>query len=118
MNVLDYTNDTNSWNSEGNHPDLNHLTIDFKRAVMAQRISIQFQAGFAADTCIVENEEGDEMDHLEPEDIHHIQSFPLETTSTTNAVQSLKLSFADCTDFYDRIVVYRIEVWGHEVSSP
>jgi hypothetical protein len=112
MNVLDYTNDTNSWNSEGNHPQDLHLSIDFKRAVAPQRIAIQFQAGFAAETCIVEDDQGQKIVELEPEDIHEVQSFALETS---NPVHSLKLVFADGTDFYDRLIVYRIEVWGQEV---
>jgi hypothetical protein len=118
MNVLDYTDDTNSWNSEGNHPQDNHLTIDFKRAVLPRRICIQFQAGFAAEICTVHDNRGHTVAAIEPEDIHEVQSFPIMATSDDHAVvvHSLKLVFTDCTDFYDRLIVYRLEVWGLEAS--
>lgn len=111
MNVLDYENETSSWNSEGNHKDI-YITVDFKRPVLPKRILIQFQAGFAAETCTVTDDNGNEIEEFEPEDAHEVQTFHVESTPKT--LRALKLAFSDCTDFYDRVIVYLIEVWGHE----
>lgn len=111
MNVLDYENETSSWNSEGNHQDLS-ITIDFKRPVLPTEIRIQFQAGFAAETCTIFNDDDQEIDEIEPGDAHEVQTFLLEPS--TNGTRVLKLGFSDCTDFYDRLIVYRMEVWGRE----
>jgi hypothetical protein len=42
-------------------------------------------------------------------------SFP--SSSSTMIVTGLKLSWDDCTDFYERITIYHLQVWGAEVKE-
>ena len=94
--------------------------IDFRRPVVAQEIKVQFQAGFCAESCSIytakESLSSWELvdDAVEWEDVHELQSYTLPGTPT--AVQALKLVFEDPTDFYERVTIYRMEVWGEETE--
>jgi len=71
--------------------------------------------------CIVyrknsEEEEWEEFDELfvEPIDSNEIQTFPIEMESdeTVEPCKCLRFEFGKSTDFYGRIVIYSMEVWG------
>lgn len=53
-------------------------------------------------------------DGVEWEDAHQVQSHTLPRPVETSA---LKLVFEDPTDFYERVTIYRLEVWGQEVDK-
>lgn len=119
-------NDESScWNSDAG--ETQHYTLDFGKTVTVQEIRLQFQAGFTASFCHVETFAapsgggGDDeesgwkrCEELEPEDSLELQSFELETNLET---QKLRLVFEDFTDFYGRITLYQVQVWGQEGSS-
>jgi hypothetical protein len=110
MNALDIENGTSCWNSDQGESQF--YTLYFSRLIEVQDLKIQFQAGFSAEHCIVEAKVDGVwrlIDELEPEDVLQIQSFPLKTRC-----DAVKLSFHEFTDFYGRITIYRIEVWGKE----
>lgn len=51
-------------------------------------------------------------DTVEFDDIHELQTHSLEVTDFQT--KAIKLHFDDTNDFYGRVTVYRLEVWGRE----
>jgi hypothetical protein len=130
MNVLDCDNALTCWNSEGNPKGKtsSHLIIQFGREVIPMELSLQFQAGFVAEELKVyrsvspgEAESNEEQpwiqidDAYEVDDDHEVQSFPLADQGSDVKASALKLVFDECTDFYGRVTVYKLQVWGKEV---
>ncbi|GKY98537.1 hypothetical protein MPSEU_000810700 [Mayamaea pseudoterrestris] len=121
-NVLDIENDSNCWNSEGTDGGTTQfIELDFIRNVQPQEIRIQFQAGFIAQSCSIQVFESDINQYqtkqtIEFEDVHSIQTMQLPTDDNA-ATTKIRLVFDDFTDFYGRIIVYRLEVWGEDVSE-
>lgn len=134
MHALQTKDGSTCWNSDSCHNDAKQqsLVIDFQRPVLVNELRFQFQAGFTAETCHVQllqtTAVDDSHNHqwvdcwqdLELEDSLELQTFVL-TRTIRNGPQvevcvgsALKLTFEDFTDFYGRITVYRIEVWGKE----
>jgi hypothetical protein len=115
MNALDVENCSSSWNSEGNNQTETFLTVRFGRRVVPSAVKLQFQAGFAAESCHVYDVESKTLlDELEWDDIHELQSRQLDSQQDGNiSVNSLKLVFNDFCDLYGRIILYRLEIWGH-----
>ena len=126
MNALDYDNNLTYWNSEGNPKGKtsSFLTIEFGRKVQPIEVGIQFQAGFVAEELTISKLDSNSEDWVqvadfEVDDDHDVQSFSLahgekEVSSTTTA---LKFVFNECTDFYGRVAVYKLQVWGREVET-
>ena len=128
MNVLDCDNALTCWNSEGNPKGKtsSHLIIQFGREVIPMELNLQFQAGFVAEELKVfrstastsgENKEEQwiQIDDYEVDDDHEVQSFPLADQGSGVKATALKLVFDECTDFYGRVTVYKLQVWGKEV---
>jgi hypothetical protein len=119
------------------------LCIDFGRPIQPQLIQVQFQAGFVAEIMQVwtsslatnnnvnansetsqrpTSSSWEQLCEEEVEDDHQMQDFVLEdeTTMTKNTVTgtitSMKLVFMNCSDFYGRIIIYQIKVYGWEAS--
>jgi hypothetical protein len=55
------------------------------------------------------------MGELELEDIHEIQAHEL--FGNEKPLFSLKLKLDNFSDFYGRVILYRLEVWGHDVAE-
>ena len=115
MNALDVHNGSSSWNSEGNSQNETALTINFGRAVIPTGVKLQFQAGFSAETVTIYNPDNVMIGELELEDIHEIQTHTLFDNNAP--LTSLKFTLDIFSDFYGRVILYRLEVWGHEVTS-
>mmetsp|Transcript_58858 Transcript_58858/g.65841 ORF Transcript_58858/g.65841 Transcript_58858/m.65841 type:complete len:174 (+) Transcript_58858:72-593(+) len=128
-NALDYTNTLTSWNSEGNSNGKNKsfIVIDFsggqKRTVNPVELVVQFQAGFAAEeitvysrkiTTTADKPQWLKVEEIEAEDYHEAQSFPLAMEEPTTA---LKIVFDETTDFYGRVIVYEIKIYGTEEGN-
>lgn len=123
--ALDCENALSSWNSEGS-PDgkkENCLVIDFgeTRTVKAAELSIQFQAGFAAEELTVYTQESgsktwSKAEEIEAEDDHEMQAFPLSDAIKDQPIGALKIVFHETTDFYGRVIVYQLQVWGQEIQ--
>jgi hypothetical protein len=116
-NVLDSLS-SSSWNSEGGQ-DEQWLWLNLGgRSCILGEIRIQFQAGFVAQQCQIQlqmedgswKEDGD--DAIELEDVHDFQSISIQSRLPCKAI---KLIFQDFTDFYGRVIVYQLQVWGTEL---
>jgi hypothetical protein len=119
MNTLKIDDNSSCWYSDGKEGTTQSLSITFGRQVLPSELKIQFQAGFIAENCQVHvrNESGgwDTLDEtIEPSDSHEVQSFPLECKQPTDAI---KIVFDEFTDFYGRVMVYQLGVWGKEATS-
>jgi len=126
--------------SEENDP-MAYYEIHFRRPVLVHEMRMQFQGGFAGMDCIVykkksqttvegsgeqnndDNVEWEEYDELfvEPIDSNETQIFPVEMESDLNETNepctALRIEFGRSTDFYGRIVIYSLEVWGVEAQT-
>lgn len=127
MNVLDTADETSCWNSDAvpsgrSDDEPITFTIHFGpgRLVRVDEIRIQFQGGFVAEECTVHiRKEGDgegdwvELEEpIEPEDVNDVQTFGIADDDRTCNV--LKLSFVGSSDFYGRVTIYKLGVWGSE----
>uniref|UniRef100_A0A7R9WR12 F5/8 type C domain-containing protein n=1 Tax=Craspedostauros australis TaxID=1486917 RepID=A0A7R9WR12_9STRA len=119
--ALDYEKESSCWNSDGvksgETPKPLHFIVDFGRSVRATQIRIQFQAGFVAEEVAIEyqTESGWQtaMEEEELEDTHEMQTIDLESEVVCRAI---KLNLDEFKDFYGRVTVYQLQVWGHEAE--
>lgn len=138
MNALDLQNASSCWNSEGSGAGGGSasgsssergrepwIQLDFGRQVRPSQLRVQFQAGFGAEMCTVQAQDAamagvDNLspwvawDDLELEDAHELQIRSLQSSGTAS---SIRLVFDECADFYDRLTIYQLEVWGTEASN-
>lgn len=116
-NALDLESDSTCWNSEGIEGSSSHyFELDFLQPIRLQELRLQFQAGFVARSCRVHvTQEGqfEEVHTAEFDDVHAVQSRRVATVTASR----VRLVFEDFTDFYGRIIVYRLEVWGEIVGE-
>lgn len=123
MNALKTEDGSSCWYSDGQTTTGDNseqsFALYFKRTVRPHTVKIQFQAGFSASACQLQlrNQAGvwETLDDMELEDVHHLQSFPLQATDKEG--DAIQLVFDDLTDFYGRVMIYRLEVWGAERES-
>lgn len=123
MNALDIEDGSSCWYSEGVGDDENatqSYTVTFGRKVVPKELRIQFQAGFSAEDCHVHVRSSDEaestwdlLEEIEPDDTHELQKFPF-SNSNDKVADAIKIVFDECTDFYGRIMVYQLGVYGTE----
>lgn len=116
MNALDVENGSSSWNSEGNTVTETTLTLLFGRRVIPTTLKLQFQAGFSAGSCdVVVGDGATLVDGLEWEDVHEVQVCELSDKIESPTTSSVKIVLDNFSDFYGRVILYRLEVWGYEV---
>jgi hypothetical protein len=118
-----------SWNSEGSSTDAaaeskHWFRLNFGRLVQPTSIGIQFQAGFAAEKGVVRvqtstngKDDDDEWhvvdDDVVWEDVHDIQTLELSCPPCV----ALQFDWEECTDFYGRLILYQVLVWGNELKA-
>jgi hypothetical protein len=94
---------------------------DLGASSVVAHIVIQFQGGFVGQDALVEL--GQNFDGLVElarlDDIHDTnspQTFTLSTasSSTEPAGRFLKITFPSSTDFYGRVTIYSLQVYGHK----
>jgi hypothetical protein len=124
MNALHCENPSTSWNSDGSSSGKHEsfFVVDFGRVVTPMELRLQFQAGFSAEEVVAHiqnNETGawESMIDLEMEDTHGVQKFELLEGKSPMQTKALKFVFDECTDFYGRIIIYQLQVWGLEADS-
>lgn len=132
MNALDIGNESTCWNSDGQADGEleNIFVLHFHRDVQIDQIKIQFQGGFVAEECVLftakksgDNTNGSSLSwreiedaYIEPENINSIQDFSLEEVNEGHRqCNTMKLSFESSSDFYGRVIIYKLEVWGKEI---
>lgn len=121
MNALDLENTTTCWNSEGcpSGKQSSQYTLDFGRLVEPVELRIQFQAGFIGEELKIFWLDGSSWKPLGEEDVeddHDLQTFSLIEAKSGIQTRAIKLSFDNCTDFYSRVTIYQLQVWGYEVA--
>ena len=100
-----------------------YFVVDFGRVVEPKELRLQFQAGFAAEEIHVSlqdevnSSKWKPMVELEAEDDHDMQTFSLlEDCKNKGKTKALKFEFQEATDFYNRITIYQLQVWGNEAE--
>ena len=111
MNALDVNDCSSSWNSEGNAQSDTTLMIKFGRPVIPTIIKFQFQAGFSVELISLYDVNNTKVAEFALEDIHDLQSF---TFNAEKSYRSLKLILEHFSDFYGRVILYKLEIWGME----
>uniref|UniRef100_A0A3Q2Z7Y3 Nuclear receptor 2C2-associated protein n=1 Tax=Hippocampus comes TaxID=109280 RepID=A0A3Q2Z7Y3_HIPCM len=107
------SNEETCWNSD--QGDCQWLILDFPQSVNVSELKVQFQGGFSAKTCRLEGCSGDGdftlISHFYPEDNNSLQiSFIIFAA----AVDRVKITFENSTDFFGRIIVYTLDILGEK----
>ena len=125
MNALN-DNSSTCWNSEGSsgtEMDQQWIQVEFSdETVTPSAVCVQFQAGFAVESCTVQylkqstaTKGGWEImstEEVEWDDAHQLQRKELENESDCSA---LRLVFEeDFADMYGRVIIYQLQIWGSE----
>lgn len=94
--------------------------------MVPKRVELTFQGGFVGTRCSVEvllvgAEKGQwrNWTRVFPEDVNRKQTFelaPSEPDLADRSVESVKLVFEESSDFFGRVTVYDLQVWGVAVS--
>jgi hypothetical protein len=112
--VLDDKEDT-CWNSDQGSPQW--LEVEFPAAIHMASFTLTFQGGFVGQNCEiwVRRADGDaapqpleKLADFEPEDVNTPQTFEC----PADAITKVRLYFHKSTDFYGRVVVYRLRLGG------
>ncbi|KAG7384488.1 Nuclear receptor 2C2-associated protein [Phytophthora pseudosyringae] len=107
------------WNSAQGSPQ--KVQVVFHRVVDISTLCIMFQGGFVGQDVQVhakKKAEGsgqwEEVDvDVDPEDSNDLQAFPCKLQQ----VEAIALTFRRSSDFYGRVVIYRLEVRGAEAEQ-
>jgi len=121
--------------SEGSNP-MAYYEIHFRRPVLVREIRVQFQGGFVGMDCIVykkkqlhNNDDSDQSDNnevweeleeifMDPIESNDNQIFPADVDNEeSDPCTAIRLEFGKSSDFYGRIVIYSLEVWGLELPD-
>ena len=101
-----------------------YIQLSFPSPVIPKRIELTFQGGFVGTRCSVEclpsGQAGGEktwqvLTRIYPEDVNRKQTFELDPHDARLAeegVDSLKLVFEESSDFFGRITVYDMQIFG------
>ncbi|KAG1688283.1 hypothetical protein DVH05_003930 [Phytophthora capsici] len=104
------------WNSAQGNPQ--QVQVLFHRVVDVSSLSIMFQGGFVGQGVQVHVKAKDsvsweEVDvDVDPEDSNDLQEFQCKLPQ----VEAISLTFQRSTDFYGRVVIYRLQVLGTEAN--
>lgn len=105
------------WNSAQGSPQ--QVQVLFHRVVNISTLCIMFQGGFVGQDVEVHVKKArgsmqwEEVDvDVDPEDSNDLQDFPC----ALQQVEAIALTFQRSTDFYGRVVIYRLEVRGAEAQ--
>jgi hypothetical protein len=130
----------NNNNNDDNNDEFHYLIIGFgsDRIVMPKFMNIQFQAGFGCEQCHIYVTTTKKNDHqkdddewiplcsIELVDVHDVQTHEITYPDDVQPQQSLhdirrctafKIVFDEYTDFYKRIIVYQLELWGDVIVN-
>ncbi|KAG8221837.1 hypothetical protein J437_LFUL003471 [Ladona fulva] len=101
-------NEDSCWNSDQGTPQW--IAIEFTDIIKVESYRIQFQGGFVGTNCVLKITDDCGSTHIEnfyPEDVNSVQNFSLKEP---RLAKSLKFVFNSSTDFFGRIVVYKLEI--------
>ncbi|XP_014786845.1 nuclear receptor 2C2-associated protein [Octopus bimaculoides] len=115
--LFDCRDDT-CWNSSEGTPQW--ILVDLGIQAEIKEIAISFQGGFAGKDCWIETSSSVNSNELKylckfyPEDNSTLQIFPLKESPTA---QLIKIVFHTSTDFYGRIIVYKLDIIGVDLTE-
>jgi hypothetical protein len=107
------------WNSDQGSPQW--ILIEFLGAVALSRVRIMFQGGFVGQDALIQVGEEDSAEALRVvasleggviEDSNEMQTFDL--AESDNAGRFVRITFPSSTDFYGRVTIYSLELWGRD----
>ncbi|EDO32498.1 predicted protein, partial [Nematostella vectensis] len=108
--------DETCWNSDQGSPQF--VIFEFPQEVNLKRICIQFQGGFAGKECQLEGGPSSSsltpFHQFYPDDVNTLQIFPVDSCKR---MKVLKIIFLSSTDFFGRITIYKLDLFGSCVSS-
>uniref|UniRef100_K3XC05 SUN domain-containing protein n=1 Tax=Globisporangium ultimum (strain ATCC 200006 / CBS 805.95 / DAOM BR144) TaxID=431595 RepID=K3XC05_GLOUD len=110
---------TTCWNSAQGSPQ--HVLLQFhERVVDVAALDIMFQGGFVGQDvelhvkkAATEQWERVADADIDPQDCNELQTFACHATR----INALRLSFSRSTDFYGRVIIYRLDVMGNDSSA-
>ncbi|KAL5292794.1 NR2C2AP family protein [Megaselia abdita] len=108
--MFDNQEDTCWSSSQG---DNQFITIQMEEPQSISSFNVQFQGGFAtAEISVIldDNKGGSEKLDFYPEDINAVQSFTLK--NTVKDVVKIQLMLNKTTDFFGRIIIYKLEFFN------
>lgn len=108
---------TTCWNSAQGSPQ--QILLQFHRSVNIEQLHIMFQGGFVGQDVQLHVQTEGSVPHwqqlqvdIEPEDVNEMQLFVCPVANAT----ALQIIFQRSTDFYGRVIIYRLDVTGSEVT--
>ncbi|GLE05736.1 hypothetical protein PINS_up014784 [Pythium insidiosum] len=108
---------TTCWNSAQGSPQ--QVQLQFQRLVHVRQLQLMFQGGFVGQDVELRVRRQDvwtvvsDID-IDPEDSNAMQSFDC---GQLDDVDALRLTFKRSTDFYGRVIIYRLDVLGQEAQT-
>ncbi|KAJ7651577.1 galactose-binding domain-like protein [Mycena polygramma] len=118
--LLDNSPET-CWTSQQGLPQ--YVQLGFVDPIVPESIHLTFQGGFVGTRCAVkvpvapENVEWQTITHIFPEDINGRQEFSLKSNATlASGINKLKLEFEESSDFFGRITLYDLKLFGETVQ--
>lgn len=111
QNLIDGSDET-CWNSDSGENQWIMIRLDCN--IVISKLKLMFQGGFAGKKLVLFSANNDELGTFFPEDTNAIQTFNLsqEVAKPTNI---LKLVFDGSFDFFGRITIYHLNIFGKKV---
>ena len=101
------------------------IQVNFEKQIVdPRRISLTFQGGFVGTRCVLQGQPAGSSEwkyftEIYPEDANRQQEFalpPTEGTEWSQGLTALKLIFEQSSDFFGRITVYDLQIYGLTLS--
>lgn len=103
------------------------IQLSFQSRVIPKRIAVTFQGGFAGTRCLLEAQAGQdstaktwkEFGRVYPEDVNRKQVFDLVPSDPgyfREGIWELKIVFEESSDFFGRLTVYDLQLYGEILS--
>jgi hypothetical protein len=106
------------------------VQLGFPQLIIPETVHLTFQGGFVGTRCAVKvpaSTEGSStgsnwqmLCYIYPADINGRQEFPLKTESTaeviSRGIDKLRLEFEESSDFFGRITLYDLKLYGETVQ--
>ena len=96
------------------------LKVQFQAGFVAQQIQVRLRqqvTGGDSEWSVCMEEELDDGHELQTIALPTPKRASIEGDSSSNYCSALQLVLDDCTDFYGRITIYQIQIWGHETDE-
>ncbi|KAJ7497503.1 galactose-binding like protein [Mycena latifolia] len=111
-------NSETCWTSQQGLPQ--YVQLGFSELVIPESVHLTFQGGFVGTRCTVKIQSGNDWQMLTcifPEDINGRQEFSLKSSMVAilDGIDKLRLEFEESSDFFGRITLYDLKLYGTTV---